>query len=276
MKPILFEIGNASVPAYPFMLSLAFIIGTLIAVAICKKQHISIYKIFGLIISIQISAFLGSRLLFVINNYSQFETHLLEAFSLRPGGFAFTGGLFLSIFAAIIYIKSTNLPSWKISDCVVPSLAVGIFLTKIGCFLGGCCFGIETSSFPGVRFPVDSLAAQQFGVRHPVHPTQLYEAFSGLIILAVVILFVRKHKKFKGQLFLAFMILYLIVRTLNEALRGDAVHNYIFNLSQTQFLNIILIFFAVVVYWLKLKAVKEETKKRQTNFPTYRVQKINQ
>ncbi|NIO86016.1 MAG: hypothetical protein GTN53_36105 [Candidatus Aminicenantes bacterium] len=103
----------------------------------------------------------------------------------------------------------------------------------------------------------------------------MYEASAGLIILAMAILYVRKQRKFAGQLFLSFMILYLIFRTLNEALRGDAVHNYIFNLSQTQFLNIILIFFAVVVYCLKLKTVKEETKRRQTHFLTYRVQKIN-
>jgi phosphatidylglycerol:prolipoprotein diacylglycerol transferase len=256
MKPILFKIGSASVPAYSFMLSLAFIIGTLIAIGVCKKQNISIKNIFGLIISIQVSAHLGSRLLFVINNYSQFETDPLEVFSLSPGGFDFTGGLILSIFAGIIYMKLTNLPFWKISDCVVPSIAVGIFLVKIGCFLGGCCYGRETSSFLGVRFPADSLAAQKFGVQHLVHPTQLYEAFSGLIILAVAILYVRKHRKFEGQLFLSFMILYLIARIINEVLRGDAVHNYIFNSTQTQFLNIIFIFFACVVYWMKLKGGK--------------------
>jgi len=259
MQPILFKIGTASVSAYSFMLSLAFVISTLIAIGVCKKQIISINNIFGLIISIQISGFLGSRLLFVINNYSQFETDLLKIFSLSPGGFAFTGGLFLSIFTAVIYIKLTNLPFWKISDCAVLPIAVGIFLAKIGCFLGGCCYGKETSSFLGVQFPPDSMAAQKFGIQHLVHPAQLYEAFSGLIILAIIMLYVPKHRKFEGQLFLSFMILYLIARTLNEAFRGDAVHNYIFNLSQTQFLNIIFIFFAILVYWMKLKAVKIKT-----------------
>jgi phosphatidylglycerol:prolipoprotein diacylglycerol transferase len=158
-------------------------------------------------------------------------------------------------------LKSTNPPSWKIADFAVPALAVGIFLTKIGCFLGGCCFGKETSFFLAVRFPPDSLAAQKFGALHLVHPTQLYEAFSGLIILAVVILFVRKHRIFDGQLFLSFMILYLIARTFNEALRGDAVHDYIFHLTQTQFLNILLIFFAAAVYGLKWKQSKGKEKK---------------
>jgi phosphatidylglycerol:prolipoprotein diacylglycerol transferase len=186
---------------------------------------------------------------------------LLNIFSLSPGGLAFTGGLFLSSFAAVIYMKSINLPSWKVSDFAVPALAIGIFLTKIGCFLGGCCFGKETSFFLAVRFPPHSLAAQEFGVRHLVHPTQLYEALSGLIILAVVILFVRKHSIFAGQLFLSFMILYLIFRTFNEALRGDVVHNYIFHLTQTQFLNILLIFFAVGVYGMKWKKSKRKERK---------------
>ncbi len=52
------------------------------------------------------------------------------------------------------------------------------------------------------------------------------------------------------------MILYLIARTFNEALRGDAVHSYIFHFTQTQFLNIMLIFFAVVIYGLKWKKSK--------------------
>lgn len=261
MQPILFRIGSVSVPAHSFMFSLAFIIGTLIAIGICKKKSISVKKIFVLIILVQVSGTLGSRLLFVANNYSQFKTDLQKIFNISLGGFFFTGGLILGMIAAIIYIRLAKLPFWKISDCAVPSLAAGIFITKIGCFLGGCCYGNKTSFFLGVQFPVDSLAAQKFGFPHLVHPTQLYEAFSGLIILAITILYVHKHRKFEGQLFLSFMTLYLIVRTLNEALRGDVVHNFVFNLSQTQFFNIILIFFAVLVYWMKLRTSKTETKK---------------
>jgi len=256
MQPILFEIGNVSVSAFSFMLSLAFIICTLLAISICKKQIISIYNIYGLMISIQISGLLGSRLLFVMNNYSQFESNLSKIFSPSPGGFAFTGGLFLSVLTASIYIKLAKLPFWKISDCAVYPIAVGIFLTKIGCFLGGCCYGKETSSVLGVQFPADSLAAQKFGFPHSVHPTQLYEAFSSLIILALTILFVRKYRKFEGQLFLSFMILYLTARTLNESLRGDVAHNFILKLSQTQFLSIIFVFIAILVYWIKLQALK--------------------
>jgi phosphatidylglycerol:prolipoprotein diacylglycerol transferase len=266
MKPILLKIGSIDVPAYPFMLSLAFITGTLILIGVCKKHHISPYKIFGLVITLQVSSSLGSRLLYAANNYAQFESHLPGVFRLSPGGFDFTGGLFLSIIAAIIFMKFAKLPAWVMLDCSVPALGVGIFLTKTGCFLGGCCYGKETSFFLGVRFPPGSLAAQKFGVMHLVHPTQCYEAVSGLLILAAAIFFVGKHKKFAGQLFLFFMILYLAFRAFNEALRGDAVHNYIFHLSQTQFLNILLIFFAVAIYRIKRQRCSGlEVKEKERN-----------
>lgn len=256
MHPILFKIGNAAVPAYSFMLSLAFISGAFITIGVCKKNDVSPYKVLGLVAAIQVFSFLGSRLLFAVNNYSLFAANPLSLSTLSPGGLAFTGGFILSVVAALIYMRLTHLPAWEISDCVVPALAVGIFLTKIGCFLGGCCFGKETTISPGVCFPPHSLAAQKFGVQHLVHPTQLYEAFSGLIILGVVILIMRKHKRFAGQFFLSFMILYIAFRTFNEMLRGDVEFNYPFHLSQTQFLNILLIAFAALVYWKKLKARK--------------------
>lgn len=258
MQPILFNIGNVKISSFSFMLSLAFISCTLIAIGVCKRQIISINNIFGLMISIQISGLLGSRLLFVMNNYSQFESDLTKIFSPSLGGFAFTGGLISSLLTAIIYLKLAKLPFWKISDCAVYPIAVGICLTKIGCFLGGCCYGKETTSVLGVQFPADSLAAQKFGIPHSIHPTQLYEGFSSLIILTVIISFARKHHKFEGQLFLSYMILFLTARAHNESLRGDVSHDFILKLSQTQFVLIIMILMAILVYWRKLHTQKTQ------------------
>ncbi len=253
MKPILFEIGSLSVPSYAFMLSLSFIIGSLIIIKFGKKQGISTNKLFGLIISVQIASVFGARFLFVINNYSQFESDFLEIFSLSPGGFALNGGLVFGILAGAIFIKLNKLSLWKIIDLAAPSLALGVCLTRIGCFLGGCCYGKETSLFFGIQFPEYSMAAQTFGIQHFVHPTQLYEALSGLIILTVLLFVQRRESKFDGQLFLSFIILYLFVRILNDAFRGDALDSYFSILSQTQLFSIMCGLVAVLVYWMKLR-----------------------
>lgn len=250
MEPILFQIGRAVVPSHSFMLSSSFIVGALIFICYGKKQNISINKLFGLVISVQLFAILGARFLFVVNNYSQFESDFLKVFSISPGGFAVNGGLFFGILVGVLYTRLSSLSFWNISDFASPSIALGICLTKIGCFLGGCCYGKETSLFLGVQFPDNSLAASQYGIPHLVHPTQLYEGFFGIIIL-VILLLVRRRRKFAGQVFLSFVILYLFVRTLNDVLRGDVTHNYIFNLSQTQLLSIIFGLLAVLIYWVR-------------------------
>jgi len=259
MEPILFRIGTAVVSSYPFMLSLSFIIGSLIFIGFGKKQNISINKLFGLIVSVHLAAILGSRFLFVLNNYPQFESDLLKAFTISPGGLAFNGGFFLGTLVGVLYVRLTELPFWNIFDFGSPSLALGISLARIGCFLGGCCYGKETSLLWGVQFPNYSLVAQKYGIQHLVHPTQIYESLAGVIIF-VVLLVILKHRKFEGQVFLSFVILYSIVRILNDAVRGDALLNYVFNLSQTQFLSIIFGLTAVLIYYLKLRAMKNEAK----------------
>src|SRR4030067_3497272 len=193
MEPTLFEIGSASVFSFPFMLSLAYVISTLLAIGVCNKQVISLRNIFGLCITVQISGTIGSRLLFAINNYSQFRSNVGAIFRPSPGGFAFIGGLFAGTLAAIVYLKLAKLSFWQVSDCAVTPIAIGISISKIGCFLGGCCYGKETSSFLGVRFPPNSLAAQKYGFPHLVHPAQLYEAAASTVILAIIVLFLAKH-----------------------------------------------------------------------------------
>lgn len=253
MKPILFQIGEIVIPSHPLMLSLSFVAGSLLFIYSYRRKNISINKLFGLIISVQVTAILGSRLLFVLNNHSQFESELSIMFSLSPGGFAVNGGLILGLAAGILYIRLNNLPFWDISDFAASPMALGICLTKIGCFLGGCCYGKETHFFTGVRFPDTSLAAQKYGVSHLVHPAQLYESFFGMAAF-IILLVVRKRRKFPGQIFLLFLTLYLLFRAFNDIFRGDVTHDYIFNLSQTQLLGIILSLAAIITYRIRSTA----------------------
>ena len=255
MQPILFQIDTAIVSSYSFMLSLSFVLGSLLFVALLRSQNISINKLFGLIILIQVSAIVGSRFLYVVNNYEQFESDFVNVFSISPGGFALNGGLFFVVFLSFLYIKLNKLSFWNISDYAAPPLAIGITITKIGCFLAGCCYGTETSLAWGVQFPAQSIPTQHYGISHQIHPAQLYEAMSGIFfIIALLIIF--KRRKFEGQMFLLFIMSYLGVRILNDFVRGDAVNNYFFSLSQTQFLSVVFLLIALVFYWLQSRSIK--------------------
>jgi phosphatidylglycerol:prolipoprotein diacylglycerol transferase len=124
-----------------------------------------------------------------------------------------------------------RLPVWKLADCAVPALAVGIALMRTGCFLRGCCFGVASDLPWAVTFPTGSPAwAQQLlsgqtgilgmaGGVHPVHPTQLYEVGAALLLAAGALLWQRWRGLPDGVGFLAFAIGFTLFRAANGVLR---------------------------------------------------------
>ena len=100
------------------------------------------------------------------------------------------------------------------------------FFGRIGCFLGGCCYGKVTTFKLGVAFP-DNVKENIFHYGSKRYPTQLFEAIILLIIL-VTILFVKKNK------FKLYLILYSIARFFLEFLRGDDRGSVLINISPAQ------------------------------------------
>jgi phosphatidylglycerol:prolipoprotein diacylglycerol transferase len=114
--------------------------------------------------------------------------------------------LVLALLGAIIYLRRKRISFLKVADICAPSIALGIFLTRIGCFLSGCCFGSPTGCPLGVSFPADSPA----GFLYPgsaVHPAQLYSSFYGIAIFLLLVLFDRRRLR-DGFLFALLCILY--------------------------------------------------------------------
>jgi phosphatidylglycerol:prolipoprotein diacylglycerol transferase len=134
------------------------------------------------------------------------------------------------------------------ADVAVPSLASGLMITRIGCYMFGCDFGqrlpesapgwLKTlGSFPqwaagtldqgGEGAPAWAHHVRHFGLSRtaehsfPVHPTQLYESLVGAMLLGLLLVS-RKHQKFRGQIFLIFTFAYGVGRFLLEILRDDA------------------------------------------------------
>jgi phosphatidylglycerol:prolipoprotein diacylglycerol transferase len=54
----------------------------------------------------------------------------------------------------------------------------------------------------------------------PVYPTQLYDAFTGLVLFGVL-WWVHSRKRWHGQVMVTWLVLYPLVRSFNELFRGD-------------------------------------------------------
>lgn len=147
------------------------------------------------------------------------------------GGLTFYGGFVLASVSGVLFLWRTGMPVLRVVDATGWAIPLGLAWGRIGCFFNGCCFGTQTDSWVGVVFPAASQASrQQFEQGTlaainleslPVHPTQLYESLLSLAIAAFCYLHVERRKRFHGQTFLSFVVLYAVGRFVEEFFRND-------------------------------------------------------
>jgi hypothetical protein len=146
--------------------------------------------------------------------------------------------------------KRDGVPLARMGDLAAIPIGVALVFARLGCFMAGCDFG-KVSSLPwAVRFPANSPAWRDHlhaglipagrTASLAVHPTQLYEACLGLVIVAVA-WFVGRRTRTEGRMFLAAAATYAIGRLLIETLRGDAGRGIYAGLSSGQIFSILVL-----------------------------------
>jgi phosphatidylglycerol:prolipoprotein diacylglycerol transferase len=131
--------------------------------------------------------------------------------------------------AFFLYRLLRPFPLRPVLDVVAPALALGIALGRFGCFLNGCCYGDRCDLPWAVSFPpgrrrgrsdkpglIDASAPGSL----PVHPTQLYSALDGLILLALLSAYYPLRRR-DGEVMALLMVSYPVTRFLIEHLRND-------------------------------------------------------
>ena len=217
MHPILFRLGSLNIYTYGFFVAIGFILGFFIAVRRGREEGIPFERTVDLLFCIILSAIIGSRSLFVLVNFEHYRDYPLHIFRIWEGGLVFYGGLILAVAVSFGYLRWNRLPVWKFADLFSPSIALGLFFGRIGCFFAGCCYGKETSLPWGVTFiDPNSLARLNLSL----HPTQIYEALGSLAIF-FFLNWKRRRRTFEGQIFYLFLLLYSSLRFMIEFLRDD-------------------------------------------------------
>lgn len=210
-------------------------------------------------------AFLGGHLLYALTNIK----YLIEIFRnldafhsvgsflrfIYPyfSGAVFYGGLILGILFAWLYLRRTKKPIGGYTD--IGAICIPLFhgFGRIGCFLSGCCYGVECS----VGFVMhNSIMEEANGVRR--FPVQLCEvAFN--FALAIVLYVLQKKGKLKGKLLNVYLYAYPAFRFFAEFLRGDAYRGIWFGLSTSQWISLLLILGNTVFLLIARAKTKKET-----------------
>lgn len=244
MYPVLFRIGPFTLHTYGVFIAMAFLSAIALALREARREGEDANKILDLCFYMLVAAIVGSRILYVLINWSTFRHDPFEIVRIWQGGLVFYGGFIGALLTALWYMRRKGLPLLKTADIMAPSIAFGLFVGRIGCFFAGCCYG-KTCDLPwAVIFThPESLAPK--GV--PLHPTQLYSSLNGLFIFFVLV-GIRRIKGFEGQIFWTYVLLYGVTRSIIEHFRGDERGMFVEGMfSTSQLIGLIMAVIAIAM-----------------------------
>lgn len=222
-----------------------------------KKRLDEIHMLYMILFS-TIGVGIGGHLLYGITNLNQFVWLMRNLWNLPSwktfwdylmlifGGSVFYGGLTGAILVFFIYVKRNHLDAGAYSD--IATTAIPLFHTfgRMGCFLSGCCYGIPWEH--GITYHYSAIESANFVARFPV---QLVEAGLNLCLFFLLLYFLNTNR-FKSHLLHLYLLIYPSYRFLLEFLRGDEYRGFLFGLSTSQIISIVLIA-ASALTWIKEK-----------------------
>ncbi|MBX3298753.1 MAG: prolipoprotein diacylglyceryl transferase [Acidobacteria bacterium] len=222
MYPELFRIGDFPITAYGIWLALGMLAALWLAARLARRDGLSGDRIYDIGLWTLVGGLAGSKLLMFL---VEPDVHVFTLDFLRSGGVVY-GGIIGGVVTVIATSYFYKMPFWKVADAFAPGVALGQAFGRQGCFAAGCCWGKETHVPWGVHFT--QLGHEYTGV--PVygpdgadlflHPTQLYESFAMLAVCGLLV-YLHRSKKFDGQIFIAYCLIYATFRFLVEFVRDD-------------------------------------------------------
>ena len=252
MFPKLFEYSWLVIHTYGFLLALGFVSGLYVSARAAQRENINPAKVYDLGLYIAISSLVGAKLLLLITEFKYYSENPAEIFSLatlRSGG-VYYGGFLMAAIVGISLVRYQKQPVWKMTDIFSPGIALGQSIGRLGCFAAGCCYGRPTTSLFGMTFK-NPYSHDTVGVplNIPLHPAQLYEAATNLVIF-FLLWGALKKKSFQGQVFILYLVFYSASRFVIEFFRGDPERGFLFDglLSTSQFISLLLMGWAAILY----------------------------
>jgi len=248
MHPVLFHIGPVTVYSYGLLVALGFFVGIEVAKLEARRVGQSPAVVGDLCFFILLGAIVGARLFYVGVEWPFFLKHPLDVFKIWQGGLVFYGGFMGAAAIGWWFIKSRRMPLWQTLDILAVGIPAGHTLGRFGCFCAGCCYGKPTHVPWAVTF-TDPMSLAPRGI--PLHPTQLYAAAGNFLIFCCLWMF-RKRKRFDGQLFWTYLLLYALMRSFVECFRGDPRGLFFHQtVSIAQIISLPVAILAIAMLWIK-------------------------
>lgn len=245
------------IPMYGVCILVGIVLAVLTAYFLIKKKKLCIWDFVILAAVAYGMGMLFAKLLFILVTYPKDFFKVIgmifsgKANNLVSGGFVFYGGVIGGIIGLFIGSKIAHCKLSDFLDIFGVLIPLVHCFGRIGCFCAGCCYGIRYDGIFSVVYhnPITSVPADV-----GIFPVQLLEAFLVLILFFVLLFLYNKGVK---NIVFIYLIAYGVIRFFTECLRFDYERGFVFGISVSQFISIIIIicsvFYLVIEHLIKNK-----------------------
>jgi phosphatidylglycerol:prolipoprotein diacylglycerol transferase len=204
-----------AVQAPGLILLIGLWLGLVLAERLAPRFRANPVQVYNLVFVALITGIIGARIGFVLQNFEVFRQSLLNLFSLNPGLFDSSFGVFVGLISALLYGYRKNVEWWPMLDAMTPFFCVMMIAFGLSNLASGDAFGSETS----LPWGIDLWGAVR-------HPTQIYQIIAGLFILGSIwprLVNTSAIQRVPGETFFGFLALSAGAWLFVEAFRGDSV-----------------------------------------------------
>lgn len=271
LNRVAFTVFGHNIYWYGVIIAAGFLLAVIYGLHIAPRFGMDPDKITDAIFVVVPMAILGARMYYVIFNpavcfQADGSFSLLRMIAFWDGGLAIYGGVIATVATAVIYCRVRKLDFWSGMDVTVYGLLIGQLVGRWGNFVnveayGGltelpwrmCSSSIANELWRDGFLETEQMYQNVLNGTLGVHPTFLYESLWNLLGLVLLILLMKRGRKFNGQMFLSYVIWYGLGRAVIEGLRTDSLYFFGTPIRSSQMLGILSAAVGIGLYIVRRK-----------------------
>ena len=268
--PKSFSVFGFTIAFYGLIIGIGVMAGLLTVTRIAKKtgQNPDDYwdfAIWGILFGV-----IGARLYYVAFSWDDYKDNLLNIFKLRSGGLAIYGGVIAAYITLYVWCRIKKKSMALVGDTAMPGLILGQAIGRWGNFMNREVFGDYYNGLFSMQLPISDVRdpsdiTEKIASHIPaganyinVHPTFLYESVWNLLVFVLLLVY-RKHKKFDGEVCLLYLGGYGIGRFIIEGIRTDTLFVPGTTVPVSQVLALVMVVAAIGIDILVRVRLKKRT-----------------
>lgn len=271
LNRVAFSIGSKPIYWYGIIFATAFLVGTAYLLAKSAKLGVNSDRALDVVLGAFVAGIVCARLYFVAFSWDLYKDNPISALYIWEGGIGFYGGIIGAFVAGYFLCKWREVYILPMLDLAGPALLIAQAIGRWGNFVNMEAFGTNTDLPWGMTSRTIqnylSYHANQLGElgmnidpSMPVHPTFFYESAWNIIGFLIIGLWLVRHRKFDGQMFISYLIWYGAGRAVIEGMRTDSLMWGNIRVSQAVAV-LCVIAGAVVMYLLYKRAGQKDAGK---------------